>query len=320
MKKILLFIPLLIFALEPRLVEMQDMVNDPRAISSSDGSYIGLFEYGKGNTEFVPISHFVLEDKNGNSLYEKQVFGHTLLDIANTGIVVGIDFDGPVSGKGILHFYDQHGKKINSYTIDFLLERVFSKNGEVYCVNDGNNGLIIFNRNGEKIYDLEKANFFSVSHDGSMIAAARDAGIDVYENGQFIRHIPSNSPFVRQMVFSNDGSRLLYMNKKQINCTAIKTGELIFHYQETNEHLSFTSCDISPDRSLIIAGLDRDAGKNTPDRHTHGSVYMFNDQGDIIWSKDIAYNRWNTSIPRVFFTEASSFAVETIDNKLVYNY
>lgn len=320
MKKILLFIPLLMFAFEPTLLKMHDKVNDPLAISSSDGSYIGFFEYGEGNTEFVPIAHFVLKDAHGSIVYEKQSFGHTVFDIANTGYVVGIDFDGPVSGKGILHFYTQAGRELNSYTIDFLLERSYSKNGEVYCVNDGKNGLIVFNHDGEKLYDLDKVNFFAISEDGSMIAAARDAGIDIYEHGQFIRHIALVSPFVRQMIFSSDGLELLYMDKKNIRFIDIHTGEMIFQYQESNKHLSFTSCDISGDRTLILAGLDEDKGKNTSGRHTRGKVYIFNTEGDIVWSKDISYTRWNISIPHVLFIETRSFTIETIDDILVYNY
>ena len=320
MKKTLLFIPLLIFAFEPTLVKVHDKIDDPFAISSSNGAYRGYFEYSEGNTEFVPISRFVLKDANGNTVYEKPSFGHTLIDISNTGTVVGIDFDGPVSGKGILHFYDHAGNKINAYNIDFLLERAFSENGEVYCVNDGKNGLVVFNDNGEKLYDLAKTYFFTVSDDGGMIAIVRDGSIDIYEQGQLIRQILIASPFIRHMVFSGDGSQIIYMDKKYLVLFDISAGKIIFQYQEPNKYLSFTSCDISQDRTLVIAGFDEDKGRNMPDRHTHGSVVIFNTKGDVVWSRDVSYSRWNTSIPHVIFTQDRSFTIETMDDVFRYTF
>lgn len=320
MKTVLLFIPLLLFALGPTLVETSAVVNDPLVISSSHGNYRGHITYDIGNSEFVPIEQFILEDNQGNLLYEKHSFGHTLVDIANTGIVVGIDFDGPVSGKGILHFYDQRGSEVNSYTIDFLLERSFSDNGNVFCVNDGSKGLIVLGINGEELYTLPKTNFYAISGDGRIIAAARDAGIDIYEEGEFVVHIPLTSPFIRQMVLSDDGSQLLFIDKRNIQLHTTRTGEMVFHYHESNKYLSFISCDISPDQSLIIAGLDEDLGRNTPNRHSRGVVYLFNSEGTITWSGGVQYDRWNSSIPRAFFKNAMSFTIETMDNVLEYTY
>lgn len=314
------FIPLLIFALEPTLIRTYSRTSDPLTISSLDGNYKGRIDYGDGNTEFIPIDHFILEDSNGDLVYEKHAFGHTLLDIANTGIVVGIDFDGPVSGRATIHFYDRNGEETQSHEIGFLQDRVFSENGEIYCVNDGINGLTVFDGNGKKLYAVDRANYIAVSRNGRMIAAASDDGIDIYEDGQLVSTIPLMTPFVREMVFSDDGSHLLYIDRRNVRYLDVRTGEMVRQYREQNKHLSFISCDISPDGSLIIAGLDEDMGRNAANRHSRGVIHLISAEGKVVWSEELPYTQWNSSIPNVSFTNAMSFTIETIDDVLEFAY
>jgi hypothetical protein len=320
MKYLSLIIPILLTALEPTIDHAYDNAYDPLVIMSSNKEYRGSITYGTGNTEYIPIDEFVLKDKDGRIQYSTDEFGHTVVDIANNGVFVGIDFDGPVSGKGMLFFYDQKGRVTGTSDIGFLLDRKFSYNGEKYCVNDGFSGVRVFQSNGTELYSLGKANFFSISNSGAMVAAARDAQIDIYKGADMVHSIPLNSPFVRQMVFSQDDALIAFIDKKHLYCYDIEQKSMVFQYTETNDHLHFISCDISPDRTMIIAGLDEDHGRNGASRHQQGSIVLLNRNGKVMWSYQMTYASWNIHTPHVMFTGSSSFSVETVERIMEFSF
>jgi hypothetical protein len=320
MKYLLFVVPIVLIAFEPSFDNIYDNSHDPLVIMSSNKKYRGSITYGIGNTEYVPIDEFVLKDNEGHILYTTRDLDHTLVDIANNGVFVGIDFNGPISGQGMLHFYDQQGVVLATSQIGFLLDRRFSRNGERYCVNDGASGVRVFRTSGEELYNLGKGNYFSISPDGGLVAVARDVSIDVHENGSLVQNIPLSSPFVRQMVFSQDGKAIVFIDKKNLYCYDLDQGEMVFHYTEENDHLHIISCDISPDRSMVIVGLDEDPGRNSASRHQQGTIMIVDMEGIVLWSYEIPYTSWNIQTPHVAFTGTSSFSVETVESTREFSF
>ncbi len=330
MKKTLILIAIIIMAykislmcqpaFEPSLVSETKFSKEPNRFFSENGEFCGLVEYGTGNTEFIPITRLILQNKNGEIIYEKNNFSHTLVDIANNGAIVGIDFDGPISGRAILNFYDTKGVKLATTPVGFLLERCFSAESNIYCVNDGVNGLRVFRLNGQELYNLGKCNWFAVSRDGKMIALAQDTEIILFEHGNKVGKIPVSSPFIRQIKFSADGSLLSYIDRKNIYLNSVQESKMIFHYQEQNPKFNLISFDIAPDNSAIILGLAEDKGRGVPNRHTRGFVYLFDTNGKLQWKEEIKYSKWNVFVPEVSFTSNCSFKVITIYDIYEYQY
>jgi len=320
MKKLLMFLPTLVMAFEPVLVGRNRYEPEPLVMYSLNNQFHSLVSYGLGNSEFVPFDQFILQDKYGKTIYSKNNFNHTVVDIADNGFVVGSDFDGPISGKAILHFYDRNGVEQKTAAIDFLGQRAFSVSGNVYCVMDGINGLRVFKADGSPLYNLGKGNIFAVSLDGSYLALAKDQVIVLFSNGTLIGEILIASPFIRQIKFSKDGSLLCFIDRKNIFAYRVKDQQQIFKFEETRPERNLISCDIATDNITILAGLDEDYGRNSALRHQNGYVYLFNTDNGLVWSSGLRYATWDISIPEVRFDSDKTFWIRTDSEIIKYSY
>ena len=320
MAKILMLIPLAVMAVEPVLVGHAMKDAEPTRVVSPGGEYSISFSYGAGNTEYVTIGQFTVRTRGDALVYTKTETEHTILDIADNGIVVGIDYDGPVSGKARLHFYNADGQELGTALIGFLLERMFAHNGSVYCVNDGMEGVRVFNCDGIELYRLGVSNKIAVSPDGSCIAVARDDGIHVYENGEETSTVVVTSPFVRQMRFSRDNSLFGCITSKTFTVYDLTNQTRLFKYHAPQADRYFISFDILPDNSGFICGLDVDGGRGVPDRHSRGYLYFIDDQGTLLWQDEMHYDKWNIHVPRVQVGDEQRFTVSTMDRVYYYEY
>ncbi len=179
----------LILGIEPDLVRREKIEIPANTFPSPSGEYLLFFEYGEGNSEYIPFRLAVLKNKGGKEIWRKADFNHTLADIADNVIVIGIDFDGPLSGKAKLHFYDKEGRKKNTAEVGFLGERAISSNNERYAILDGRNGLRVFNLKGEELFNLGKGNRFTISSDGKFVALADDEKITIFGEGKRLNTI-----------------------------------------------------------------------------------------------------------------------------------
>lgn len=318
MKKLLFLIPVLTLALKPSLVSQTKITDNSYKLSSSNGEFCGSITYGEGTSEFVPIERFTLKDKSGHLRYELTQFGSTLVDISNNGSVVGIDFSGPVSNKATLHFYSPAGIQVGTASVGSLLERSFSTDGSVYCVNDGTSGLCVFDPAGNELHNVGRGNWFAVSADGKMIALAQDNSLLIFNEGKPAGSIALASPFIRQMRFSPDGTRLSFVDRKNLVVYSTAESRMLLNYRENNSQLNFISCDVNAGNNLVVAGLEEDKGRGTIDRRTRGYIYLFDATGKLAWKGQVRYSNWSAFIPDTRFTSDHSFQVKTVDE--VYEY
>jgi hypothetical protein len=313
-------LPAALSAVEPALVRSTGIERDPRRCYSARRTFSARVEYAEGNSEFVPIGRFTLEDEKGNPAYTRSGDNHTLLDIADNGAAVGIDFDGPVSGRAELHFYDPQGIERGAAEVEFLNERAFSANSTVYCVNDGRLGLRVFDLQGKELYNPGTGNRFAVAPDGRTIALAGDEAIALYTEGTKTGRIPLASPFIRQMKFSPDGSLLGYVDRKNVRLYSIAESRLRFQYRAPNPDLNFVSLDVAPDNGLILAGSDEDQGRGAPNRHSRGFIYLLDAQGNSLWQQELRYSGWSIFVPQVEFGPDRRFQVRTAETVYEYRY
>jgi hypothetical protein len=308
---VLLLIPVLALALAPTLVSERPVGTDALQFYSPGGNYGAKVEYASGNTEFVPFDRFELRNRAGRTVYAKSGGQNTVLDISDNGLVVGVDFDGPVSGRAKLHFYDAQGRERGTADIGFWDRHGFSTDGSVYCVLDGKRGLRVFSSDGKELYNAGPCNRFAVSPDGRRVALATDEAILLLEDGVREASIPITSPFIRGMAFSPDGERFGYCERRALFLHRVRDAALEFRYQPEDSKLQFISLDVG-DR-LVVAGLDLDGGRGAADRHRRGSVTLLDAAGAPAWQQELKYRQWNFAVPEVRFGPAGTFRVRTAD-------
>jgi hypothetical protein len=315
---ILSLVPALALALAPTLVSERPAGADALQLRSPSGNYGAKVEYSLGNTEFVPIDRFELRDRAGKTVYAKDGGQNTVLDISDNGLVVGVDFDGPASGRAKLHFYDAKGKERGTADVGFWNRHGFSADGSVYCVLDGRQGLRVFSSEGKELYNAGKGNYFAVSADGRQVALATDVAIRLLKDGIPIASIPLASPFVRGMAFSPDGERFGYCDRHGLYVHRVRDAALVFQYRSEDAKLRFISLDLG--NRFTTAGLDLDGGRGTADRHRRGSVVLLDAAGAPLWQQELTYKQWNFAVPEVRFGTAGTFSVRTADAVREYRY
>jgi hypothetical protein len=315
---VLLLTPALVLALAPTLVSERPVGTDVQQFRSPSGSYSAKVEYAPGNTEFVPFARFELLDAAGKTVYARSGGGHTVLDISDNGLVVGVDFDGPVSGRAKLHFYDVQGRERGTAEVGFWDRHGFSAFGNVYCVLDGKRGLRVFTSDGKELYNAGRGNRFAVSADGRRVALATDDAVLLLEAGVRTASIPLASPFVRRMAFSPDGERFGYCERRVLYLYRVRDAALEFQYQPEDARLQFISLDVG--NRLALAGLDLSGGRGTPGRHRRGLVVLLDTAGAPVWQEELTYKRWSIAVPDVRLGPDSAFRVRTADVVQEYRY
>jgi len=311
-------VPALALAVGPTLVSERPVGIADGRFYSPGGLYSAVVEYGAGNTEFVPFGRFDLLDQDGKVVYSKDGIQHTVMDISDNGLVVGADFDGPVSGRARLHFYDRQGQERGSTDIGFWGQRRFSADGSVYCVLSGSQGLRVFVSTGRELYNAGPGNRFAVSADGRHVALATDTEIRLLRDGEVIASIPLATPFVRDMAFSPDGRRIGYCERRGLAAHRTQDGVCEYRYEPDDKGMRFISLDLG--NRFAVCGLDFDAGRGTPGRHRRGSVVLLNAAGLVVWQEELAYNRWYFAVPKVRFGPAGMLSVRTAEAVREYRY
>lgn len=315
---ILLLMPALALALAPTLVSERQAGTEPGQFRSPGGAYSALVDYSRGNSEFVPFERFELLDRAGRVVYAKSGIRHTVLDISDNGLVIGADFDGPVSGRAKLHFYDARGRERGTADIGFWGQRGFSADGSVYCVLSGRQGLRVFTSTGKELYNAGQGNRFAVSADGRQVALATDTEIRLLRDGKTTVDIPLATPFVRDIAFSPDGRRVGYCVRQGLFVHRAQDGVRVYRYEPDDKGMRFISLDLE-DR-FAVCGLDLDAGRGTPGRHRRGLVVLLDADGNTVWQQELAYSRWYFAVPAVRFGPAGVLSVRTADAVRDYRY
>lgn len=314
----LLLLPALLRALAPTLVSERPVGTDTVQFRSPFGNYSAKVEYAVGNTEFVPIDRFELRDRAGRTVYARNGGQNTVLDISDNGLVIGVDFDGPVSGRAKLHFYDAQGRERGTADVGFWDRHGFSADGSVYCVQDGKQGLRVFTSEGKELYNAGRSNRFAVSADGRQVALATDEAILLLKDGLRTVSIPVASPFIRGMAFSPDGERFGYCERRALYLYRVRDAAREFEHRPADARLQFISLDVGND--LVVAGLDVDGGRGTADRHRRGLVVLLDTAGVPVWQQELSYKRWGIAVPDVRFGPAGTFRVRTLNAVREYRY
>ncbi len=302
-------VPAVAFGLTVSSVGTVDRVDDAYHFHSPNRAYVAEVEYSEGNSEFVPFSRITVRGPDGEEAYTLVSTTHTVVDIADNGAMVGIDFDGPMSGRAKLHFYSPGGSELGTADIGFLNQREFA-GAELYCVNDGLNGVRSFDGSGRELWNLGKANYFTVAT-GGRAAVARDDRIVRTIDGRESAAVPLDNPFVRGMSIASDGT-FGYVDRFKA-LVYPDGGSLPLFTWEPPEGYRLISIDIE-DGMVLVGADDHESG------HKRGAVFMLDLEGTEVGRLDLEYEKWNPLSPGVRITGDKGFEVTTADGVAAYRW
>lgn len=286
-----------------------DRVDDAYHFHSPNREYVAEVEYSEGNSEFVPFSRITVSGPDGEEAYTLVNTTHTVVDLADNGAMVGVDFDGPISGRAKLHFYSPEGNVLGTADIGFLHQRKFPR-GEVYYVNDGMSGVRVFDQAGRESQSLGKANSFAVSADGR-VALARDDEIVISVRERSSLRVPIDNPFVRGMSIASDGT-FGYVDR--FKALVYSDGETAPMFSwEPPEGYRLTSVDVE-DGLVLVGADDHESG------HRQGAVFLLDLEGSEVGRLDLEYAEWNALSPGVRITKENEFEVTTRDGVSAYRW
>ncbi|MGB8657497.1 MAG: WD40 repeat domain-containing protein [Candidatus Zixiibacteriota bacterium] len=284
-------------------------------VASEDGGFFGIATYSAStSSDFLRAQSFALFSAEGNKLWEVKNARLSDFYVSNqANLVVGVSV-GEGSPASKLVFYNHAGDSIFSRKVGLLQEVSFSSDGKCVFVNSTKDGLLAFDDSGALKANFGPCERFAASPDGEYVATSSAGNLTIYHQGKPTGKPLSVSLFVREMRFSPENEYLIVIDKKNLSLFEVQTRKVLWQYSLDRPELSFVSVDLSSNARKIIAGVDLDRGRTLPaeERHTTGLVYVFDQDGKLIWSKELSYRLWGTAFPKVHFSsDGTKFSVVT---------
>ena len=145
-----------------RGVNLPDINANQRLIFSDRGNFIARLSF-IGSGDYIELSLIEVFRANGELLYRIEKPGLSEALISNTGRLIGLKRNLNIAASSELSFFDDKGSVIRKMNFPILDQVKISKNGEGVGAVSGENGLSIFNLEGEELVRPGHCQWFDLS-------------------------------------------------------------------------------------------------------------------------------------------------------------
>lgn len=283
---------------------------------SRSGKYLGVSTYPQ-DASGDRVHHFSVMTPQGQVLWETDVPKLRMgFRVSDDGRAIGawtrmrseiIPYE-----KSEIFFYDKDGSLLGSMECSWLRSAGFSPEGNIYLVSDSD-GLAMYDQEAKKLWALDRCYDYVTSSEAQYtVTNWPDNGspfIRFYKAGRLIGTYELDLRYPRMLVIDSEGTYAAIIDDYNLYMFSVPTAQLLWRYHLSSPQLSFTSVDMI-DNTRVIAGVEyteRDVDGRK--RHTKGYIYLFGSGGDLIWQKEITYERWNIEIPIVMFYPTTDCAM-----------
>ncbi len=285
------------------------------SIMTSEREFINLFELktfdGKVITTIKPFSGFI-----------------SFLVSSDAQMIVGVSVEKRPEGMEMpytFHFYDSLGNEIGQIIAISPTGTLFSPDGKAFVLNDPEAGLMAFAKDGSKLWNVnESYRFFDVANGAHRVIGNSSSLIRkfvLFESGKLIGDSSLEHP-VHNVAISPNGEFIIVTDARTVRFFMNQLQD-VWGYTFEDESLTINSIVVS-DSGFVACGLLRDNGEKSPPetRYTEGRVFLFEQNGNIIWQEAYDLKLANAWIPIVALTPVTEsqmiLKVQTRDKLFLY--
>lgn len=275
-----------------------------RIFLSAGGTKYASIAY-EGAGELPQAAQVAVYTSAGQALWN--VSNHPLNDVIllDTGGLVGVQRNINVLDNAV-YFFGSGGKLLAEVSLPALGEVLAAPSGDRILANSGTRGTLLFDNTGTVLSEMEPAYRMTFSQDGRWTAILYGPKLKVYHEGVATYVGSLGGEIVRGAQFSPENSFIVAFTDHALFLLKNPGGEVLLQRQlEANGELSYTSADVIRQGALIAVGIERDLGSGVkgPERHPDGQVLIYRKNGDVCYRMPVTYTRWNTTTPRVQFSD-----------------
>ncbi|MCF8378213.1 MAG: T9SS type A sorting domain-containing protein [Bacteroidales bacterium] len=192
---------------------------------SENGIYKAMYDIGLVTDESRQLINFELY-KNETKLYSIPELPGADIYISNAGYLAVVNMDLHFNQQVSLHFYDPSGNPVFKKTFNYASLFNFSPSGKKFGVGTDKN-FTVFSMVDNKSYNLPPCSKFCFSEDESLVAIAKESGLQIYKYDKRISTIHTGLFYPRSLAISQDNNTVWIAGKSKLKVYDIISQNLL---------------------------------------------------------------------------------------------
>jgi hypothetical protein len=273
-----------------------------RFLSPSAGTYASIVY--EGSADQPEAASMTIHRADGSVQW---AMSHRFLnDVypANSGAAVAV-----ARAIGILenrvYFFSPQGELVKQVDLPAVGEILVNSASDRVLINSGTQGSLLFDMQGNQLAKLGPAHGLTFSPDGRWAAVLYGPQVNLFRDGKATYTGEPSGEIVRGVVFSNDNAHVAMYTDHALVVMENPSGKILMqNHLETDGPFLYTSIALTVNGGCLAAGVARDLGPSVlgPERHPDGQIRLYNLDGSVCFQKDVAFQHWNVTTPRVSFS------------------
>jgi hypothetical protein len=275
-----------------------------RVSHAEEANVFGVVTYADNSPSTLHAFRFDVYDDSGTRQFRLEKPEASEFRMSGDGRwIVGIaGGDGMLEAR--LFLYDNKGEIKATWTVPYLSDLTMPTSGDrFFAASRGN--LMAFPYSGGQPHPLGRFEVFTISSDGRYAALCGAGSVALYEDNRLSFLVSSDLTQPRAVGLSKDGGYVAVAASDRMELFSGTQGDLLWTVTSGRPGLRFMSVDLRLAPTLILAGLDFDAGAaaQPAERHRSGAVFLFGESGQLIWRDELTYTNWSFHVPAVRILE-----------------
>lgn len=270
-----------------------------RVTLARQGGCYGVTTYADNAPSTLRAAAFDLYNQAGQRQYRLEKPEASEFAVSDDGRwVIGIA-GGEEMNQSRLHLFDAQGTLVTSWDVPYLSDLVLPTGGTRFFA--ATRGVLHgYDFAPGEPHPIGRFEAFGTGAGGRYVALCGAGSLALYQEEKLVFTATSEVTRPAAVSVSPDGGYIAVAGGDRLELFERKSGARLWTVTSGQEGLRFISVDLGGGPDAILAGLDFDLGPDSgADRHTRGSVFLFNHAGELVWRDDFKYSEWGIRYPAV---------------------